>query len=238
MKHSKFFKKTWRQNENSIPDFTKEDPWRVFRIMGEFVDSFESMSNHGPLITVFGSARTKSTDKYYKEAEKLGGLLVKHGYGVLTGGGGGIMEAANKGAYEAEGESIGLNIELPHEQLPNQYQTTVLQFHYFFVRKVCFLKYSIGAVVYPGGFGTMDELFEVLTLVQTARINQIPIVLVGKNFWTPLIDWIKATVLIDGKISLEDLDLFHLVDDAKEAVEIIVKSHKHIRKAIKNIHHR
>jgi len=235
MKQRKVFKKKWKNLTGGLPDFTQEEPWRIFRIMGEFVDSFETMSSHGPLITVFGSARTEPSDKYYKDAEKLGHLLVKNGYGLLTGGGGGIMEAANKGAYETEGDSIGLNIQLPHEQLPNEFQTTSLDFRYFFIRKVCFLKYSIGVVVYPGGFGTLDELFEVLTLVQTRRIPEIPIVVVGEKFWRPLIDWMGDTLAKNSKISTEDFDLFYIADSADDAVDHLLHRHRHLRKKIKNI---
>jgi uncharacterized protein (TIGR00730 family) len=210
-------------------DLMQEEPWRIFRIMAEFVDSFETMSEQKPLITVFGSARTPGDDKYYKDAEELGRLLVSNGYGVLTGGGPGIMEAANKGAfYSSKGLSVGLNIELPEEQHPNLYQNVSLNFRYFFIRKVCFLKYSVGAVVYPGGFGTLDELFEALTLIQTNKITKIPVALVGKKFWTPLIAWLKNTLAYDNKISKEDLDLFKLVDRAQDAMDYITEFHNNI----------
>jgi len=207
-------------------DFNKEDPWRVFRIMAEFVESFEEMSSQGPLITVFGSARAKPDQPEYREAEKLGRLVVKAGYGVLTGGGPGIMEAANKGAFEAGGVSVGLNIELPMEQKPNPYLTEEIDFRYFFIRKVNFLKYSVGVVVFPGGYGTVDEAFETLTLAQTDKINLIPIMLVGRKFWEPLCGWMREHLLAPGRISPEDLDLFHLVDTPEEAVKKIVSIHR------------
>ncbi len=206
-------------------DFTKDDPWRVFRIMAEFVDSFEKMSRQGPMITVFGSARTRPDEQDYRQAEALGRLIVAEGFGVLTGGGPGIMEAANKGAFEAGGVSIGLNIELPMEQKPNPYLTTGIDFRYFFIRKVNFLKYALGVVVFPGGFGTIDEAFETLTLAQTDKINRIPIVLVGTAFWAPLREWIVDKLLGSGRISPGDLDLFHLVDTPEEAMAHIRQIH-------------
>jgi len=220
---------------SNIPDFTEGEPWRIFRIMAEFVDSFETMSKQGPLVTVFGSARTHEDDYYYKDAVKLGKLLVKEGYGVLTGGGGGIMEAANKGAFNAGGTSVGLNIELPHEQKPNQFQTEGISFRYFFVRKVCFLKYTLGVVVYPGGFGTLDEFFEVLTLVQTERIEKIPIILMGVDFWAPLLHWFSNTLVENAKIAPADMNMFKLANNADEAMDIMLKAHKKfIKKAIQN----
>lgn len=212
--------------ECEIPDFLQQEPWRIFRIMAEFVESFETMSKQGPLITVFGSARTQPEEPIYKSAVTMGRLLAENGYGALTGGGPGIMEAVNKGASEAEGKSIGLNIKLPMEQDPNPYQNTNVDFRYFFIRKVCFLKYSIGIVAYPGGFGTIDELFEVITLIQTEKINPVPTVLVDIKFWTPLIDWIKSTMINDNKICAKDVDLFKIVDTAEEAMEYIIDSHK------------
>ena len=207
-------------------DFTSEEPWRIFRIMAEFVDSFETMCCHGPLITVFGSARTKPEEADYKEAEKLGRLLVHHKYGVVTGGGPGIMEAANKGAFEAKGKSIGLNIELPMEQKPNKYLNVSIDFRYFFIRKVNFLKYAVGVIVFPGGFGTLDELMETLTLIQTEKINPIPVIMVRKKFWQPYIDWLESTLIIENKISREDLRLFSVVDSPEEAIAILNKAHK------------
>lgn len=209
-----------------LHDFTKEEPWRIFRIMAEFVDSFETMSSQGPLVTVFGSARTKPEEHFYQDAEKFGRLLVENGYGALTGGGPGIMEAVNKGAYEANGASVGLNIILPMEQSPNPYQTTGIDYRYFFIRKVCFLKYALAVVGYPGGFGTMDEFFEAMTLIQTHKVNAVPIVLVGKKFWTPMVEWLKNTLIEDGMISPEDMDLFRVVDSADEAMAHILECHK------------
>ena len=211
--------------QSTLPDFTKEEPWRIFRIMAEFVEAFDEMSKQGPLVTIFGSARTPPTDKYYKDAEQLAKILVDRGYGILTGGGPGIMEAGNKGAYEAGGISVGLNIELPMEQKPNPFQTTGVDFRYFFIRKVCFLKYSVAVVAYPGGFGTIDEFSEAITLIQTDKVNKIPVVLVGTQFWTPFIDWFKQTLLLDNKISEKDLDLFKLVDSAQEAHDYIIECH-------------
>lgn len=202
------------------------DAWRMFRIMGEFVDGFETLSQYHNLISVFGSARFKPGDVYYDEAEKLGGLLVGKGYGVLSGGGGGIMEAANKGAFMAKGVSIGLNIELPYEQRPNSYQSESLSFKYFFVRKVCFLKYSVGIVAFPGGFGTMDEFFESATLLQTNKINRVPLVLVGKDFWKHQISTVTRCLLEHNTISPEDTNLYRIVGSAAEAVEYLVECHR------------
>lgn len=207
------------------PDYTREEPWRIFRIMAELVDSFETMGKQGPLITVFGSARTKPDDKWYQDSVKLGEMLAAAGYGVMSGGGPGIMEAANKGAFEKNGISVGLNIKLPMEQHSNKYQTTSLDFRYFFVRKVCFLKYSVGCVVYPGGFGTLDEFSEVLTLIQTRKIRRIPLVAVGKKFWTPLVEWFRETLLADGMIHAQDLELFRIVDCAEDAFNYIREIH-------------
>lgn len=209
-------------------NFIANDTWRILRIMSEFVDSFDEMSSQpNGLVSIFGSARLAEDSPWALEAEKLGKLLVENGYGVITGGGPGIMKSGNKGAYEAGGKSIGLNIELPHEQVPNTYQTDVLRFRYFFTRKVCFLKYSTALFVFPGGFGTMDELFETLTMVQTKKINRIPICLVGKTFWKPLVKWLKTTMLTEGKmIDEKDMELFHLVDTAEEAVEYLLSCHK------------
>lgn len=212
--------------DNEIQDFTNEDPWRIFRIMAEFVESFEIMSKQGPLITVFGSARTKGTDPFYKDAVKAGRLLVERGYGVVTGGGPGIMEAANKGAAKAGGVSVGLNIELPMEQKGNPYLTQQIDFRYFFIRKVNFLKYCLGVIVYPGGFGTLDELHECLTLIQTGKIKNIPVAVVGRDFWKPLSQWFQNGLVEAGMIHKKDLSLFKLVDDAEQAVKHIVHAHK------------
>ncbi len=207
---------------NHGPGFIKEDPWRVLRIMGEFVESFETLSHVGPAVTVFGSARTKSSDKYYKAAVALAKQLATHKIPVITGGGPGIMEAANRGAAQGKGTSIGLNIELPHEQKGNDFANVPIHFHYFFSRKVCFVKYSVAFVFMPGGFGTLDELFEVLTLVQTERIPKFPLILFGKKHWAGLLKWLKAELRERNKfIAPLDLELLTLTDDVDEAVEII-----------------
>jgi uncharacterized protein (TIGR00730 family) len=202
------------------------ETWRIFRIMAEFVESFETMSQQKNLITVFGSARTDPSDRMYQEAVKVGRKLVEHGYGVVTGGGPGIMEAANKGASEAGGTSIGLNIELPMEQTPNPFQSISLDFRYFFIRKVCFLKYTYGVIVFPGGFGTMDEFFESITLVQTNKINRIPTILVGRDFWEPMVDVVKNMLLKDKMISPKDVELYKIVDSAEEAVDYLLGCHQ------------
>ncbi len=196
-----------------VIDALAEDSWRMFRIMGEFVQGFEEMADVGKAVTVFGSARLKEDTEIYAKAQQLGGALVREGYTVLTGGGPGIMEAANRGAMEAGGRSMGLNIDLPHEQSPNQYQTDTLQFKYFFVRKVMLVKYSTAFVVFPGGFGTIDELFEALTLVQTRKIKPFPVYLVGVEFWRGLLQWLQGTLQRAGTISEGDLHLFKVVDD-------------------------
>jgi len=206
---------------HEVIDFTTQEPWRLFRIMAEFVDSFETMSKIGPAVTVFGSARTPYTDPWYEKAQELGGLLVKHHYAAISGGGPGIMEAVNKGAHEAGGISVGLNIELPHEQKANPYVNRLLNFRYFFIRKVCFVKYASGFVLFPGGFGTLDELFESITLMQTQRIQHFPVVLMGHGYWDELIDWMRRTLLDHKLIGAGDLDLLHVTDDAREAVEFI-----------------
>ena len=200
------------------------DSWQIFKIMGEFVEGFEKMSNIGPCVSVFGSARTKPGTKYYKLAEEISFKLTREGYGVISGGGPGIMEAANKGAKAGGGKSVGLNIELPFEQHPNPFidHDKLISFDYFFVRKTIFLKYSQGFIALPGGFGTMDELFEALTLIQTTKIAHFPIILAGKDYWSGLLDWIKKVMLAEeNNVSVEDLDLFRIVDTADEAVEII-----------------
>ncbi len=205
-------------------DIKTNDSWAIFKILAEFVEGYERMSRIGPCISVFGSARTKPGTKYYEIAVEISKLLAKGGYGVITGGGPGIMEAANKGAKLGGGKSVGLNIELEFEQHHNPYIDPEhnLEFDYFFVRKVMFVKYAQGFVVLPGGFGTMDELFEAMTLVQTKKINQRPIVLIGKEFWSGLIDWVKAMMLEKEKtISEKDLDIIRLVDTAQEAYDYI-----------------
>ncbi|MEM7108701.1 MAG: TIGR00730 family Rossman fold protein [Bacteroidota bacterium] len=200
------------------------DSWVIFKVMSEFVEGFEKLGKIGPCVSIFGSARTKPDHEYYQIAEEIAAKLVRHGYGVISGGGPGIMEAANKGAYSQGGKSVGLNIILPFEQQGNGYidPDKLITFDYFFVRKVMFVKYSQGFVVMPGGFGTLDELFEALTLIQTKKIGRFPIVLVGKDFWSGLLDWVKATLLASEKnINEEDLNLFKIVETATEAVATI-----------------
>ena len=206
-------------------DIKAQNSWQIFKIMSEFVEGFEKMSKIGPCVSVFGSARTKPGHKYYQMAEEVAYKLVQEGYGIITGGGPGIMEAANKGAMRGGGKSVGLNIELPFEQKHNEYidKDKSLHFDYFFVRKTIFLKYSQGFIGMPGGFGTMDELFESLTLVQTNKIAQYPVVLVGKAYWQGLIEWMKSSMLgEEHNINPPDLDLFKIVDTADEAVRHIV----------------
>lgn len=208
--------------------FIREDPWRIFRIMAEFVESFETMSKIGPAVTIFGSARMKTTDRYYKAAVTLAQRLAEKDFAVITGGGPGIMEAANKGAARAKGKSVGLNIELPHEQAGNPYANVPIQFHYFFARKVCFVKYSMGFIYMPGGFGTLDELFEVLTLVQTGRISRFPMILFGKKHWSGLLRWLKPALVEQGFVDRGDLDLLQMTDDVDEAVEILAEYRREI----------
>ncbi len=205
------------------------DSWAIFKIMGEFVNGFEKMSKIGPCVSIFGSARTKSEDNYYKLSTEVATAIVKAGYGVITGGGPGIMEAANKGAKENDGRSVGLCIDLPFEQFDNIYidNDKKIDFDYFFVRKVMFVKYSQGIVVMPGGFGTLDELFEAITLIQTHKIEKFPVILVGKTFWSGLLEWIKATLMEQFEtISPKDLDLIHLVDTSDEVIDILDSFYK------------
>lgn len=216
-----------------IKDWNKikaNDSWALFKIMGEFVHGYERMSKIGPCITIFGSARTKPENKYYKLATEIAEKISQHGYGIITGGGPGIMEAGNKGASKNKGTSVGVNIELPFEQHYNPYidEDKNLEFDYFFVRKVMFVKYSQGFVVMPGGFGTLDELFEAVTLIQTRKITEFPIILVGSDFWGGLLDWVKTTLEEDfHNISPGDIDLLRVVDSADEVVEILEEFYKH-----------
>jgi len=206
-----------------IIDSPVKDLWRIFRVMGEFVEGFEELASIGPAVSFFGSSRAKPQDKYYQLAERTASVITKAGFAVITGGGGGIMEAANKGAAAAGGTSIGLNIELPLEQIPNEYQNLSLHFKYFFCRKVMFLKYAHGFIVFPGGYGTMDEFFESLVLIQTLKQAFFPVILMGSDYWGGLIDWMKETML--GKhnyISPEDMDVFTVVDEPEAATKIIV----------------
>jgi uncharacterized protein (TIGR00730 family) len=204
------------------PDKPVQDLWRMFRIMAEFTEGFEELASVGPAVSIFGSARTHPNHRHYKLATRTACGIAKAGFAVITGGGGGIMEAANKGAAKAGGASIGLNIELPMEQIPNEHQNLSLHFRYFFVRKVMFLKYAHGFIVFPGGFGTMDELFESLVLIQTLKQASFPVILMGSDFWGGLIDWMQKAMLEEHAfISPEDTDVFTVVDDPKRAAKII-----------------
>ncbi|HNS33211.1 MAG TPA: TIGR00730 family Rossman fold protein [bacterium] len=199
----------------------ESDVWRIFKIMSEFVEGFETLEKTKNAVSVWGSARTKENDELYIKAVETGKLLVENGYSVITGGGPGIMEAANRGASMAGGSSIGLNIELPHEQNPNPYIKTLISFKYFFTRKVMFVKYAKGFIIFPGGFGTLDEFAETMTLIQTERIHKFPVVLVGKAYWQGLIQWLESNLLKRGYIEEKDMNLFNLTDEPEEAVEII-----------------
>jgi uncharacterized protein (TIGR00730 family) len=210
-------------------EFTHTDTWRVFRIMGEFVEGFDELATLTRGISVFGSARAKPDDPYYQAAEETAALLAREGFAVITGGGPGMMEAANKGAFEAGGLSIGCNIELPFEQGANPYLTRSLTFRYFFVRKMMFVKYSLGFIIFPGGFGTLDELFEALTLIQTRKIRNFPVVLFGTQYWNGLLNWIQDFALKEGKISEQDLKLLHMTDSPAEVVQIVVNSQSSLR---------
>jgi uncharacterized protein (TIGR00730 family) len=196
----------------------------MFRIIAEFVDGFEALAKYHPAVTIFGSTRTKPGDEIYQKAEQIGKLLAENGFAVITGGGPGVMEAANKGAFSAGGKSIGLNIELPLEQKPNPYTNITLNFRYFFVRKVMFVKYAVAYIILPGGFGTMDELLESITLIQTKKIKPFPVILVGSNYWKGFLDWIKEVVLKEGKISPSDLEILQLIDKPEEIVKAIKKT--------------
>jgi uncharacterized protein (TIGR00730 family) len=202
------------------PGFVHTDPWRVLRIMGEFVDGFDVLARVGMAVTVFGSARVKQDSPYYAAAREVGAGLAKRGYAVITGGGPGVMEAANRGASEAGGLSIGCNIELPHEQAPNPYANLSIDFRYFFVRKTMFVKYSEAFVVFPGGFGTLDELFEALTLIQTAKVKRFPVVLYGSEYWRGLLDWVRERLAVEGMVSASDLELIEVVDTTDEVCAI------------------
>ncbi len=211
-------------------EFTHTDPWRVFRIMGEFVEGFDELATLSRGIAIFGSARTRPDDPDYKAAQETGALLAAQGFAVITGGGPGIMEAANRGAFDAGGLSIGCNIELPFEQGSNPYVDTLVNFRYFFVRKTMFIKYSVAFVIFPGGFGTLDELFEALTLIQTGKIYRFPVILFGRYYWAGLLRWLQARVLTEGKISEGDLDLMLVTDDPAEAVHAILTAYRSLGK--------
>jgi len=218
---------------NHIPQGAlASETWRMFRVLSEFVNGIETLSNVGPCVSIFGSARTKPDDKYYKQAVEMGKLCAENGYGVITGGGPGIMEAAHVGAAGAGGKAIGLNIQLPMEQHPNKYQNLQLDFHYFFVRKVMFLRWCSAVVVCPGGFGTLDEAFEMLTLIQTEKTQKIPLIFMGKDFWQGMMEWIEQKMLIENQyISQEDPNLIKMTDDPNEAVAIINEFNKNRKHA-------
>lgn len=207
----------------NVPNGNQDDTWRLFRIMAEFVEGFETLSRIGPCVTIFGSARTPVEDPYYQLAVSMAKVSVENGYGVITGGGPGIMEAANRGANVAGGISIGLNIQLPFEQKPNPFIKTVLNFRHFFCRKVMFLKYTSAVIVFPGGYGTLDEMFETLTLIQTQKTSHLPLVLMGKEFWEDCVSWLREDLLGRKYIDGDDLELFHIVDKAEDAIDIINK---------------
>ena len=206
-----------------IDSLTKGEAWRIFRIMAEFVESIEILSNVDNAVSIFGSARIKPEDKYYRMAEELSRLLVENGFAVITGGGPGIMEAGNKGAAEAGGKSVGMNIKLPFEQKPNPYANIPLDYKYFFIRKVMFIKYAVAYVIMPGGYGTMDEFFEALTLIQTRRVRSFPVILMGREYWQGLLDWLKDTMLKREMILPYDLDMIQDIDEPEEVVKHIKK---------------
>ena len=212
------------QKQYMLDYITLKDSWRLFHIMAEFVEGFEALGKYYPSVTIFGSTRAKPGDEVYQKAEQIGRLLAENGFGVITGGGPGVMEGANKGAASAGGNSIGLNIEIPLEQKPNPYANVTLHFRYFFVRKVMFVKYAVAYIILPGGFGTMDELFESVTLIQTHKIRPFPVILVGSNYWKGMLDWMKEVVLKEGKISPSDLEILQLIDDPAEIIKIIKKT--------------
>jgi uncharacterized protein (TIGR00730 family) len=218
---------TWTdEDRRRAAEFTHSDPWRVLRITGEFVAGFDALAEVGPAVSIFGSARVKEADPMYALARTVGAKLAQAGFATITGGGPGIMEAANRGAAEAGGLSIGANIELPHEQGVNAYVSLALNFRYFFVRKTMFVKYAEGFIIFPGGYGTLDELFEALTLIQTGKVGSFPVVLMGGAFWQGLIDWIDRVVVAEGKIAAPDRRLLHVTDDPDEAVQIMVDCYR------------
>jgi uncharacterized protein (TIGR00730 family) len=211
------------EHQYVIDDLTIKDTWRLFRILAEFVDGFEALSQIYPAVSMFGSARVKPGDPYYEQAVTISRLLVQNGFNVISGGGPGIMEAANKGAAEAGGKSVGLNIQLPYEQKPNPYANVQLDFRYFFIRKVMFVKYAVAYVILPGGFGTLDEFSEAITLIQTHRIKPFPVILVNKNYWKGLLDWMRKVVCPECMISAEDMNIIQTIDDPEEVVRAIKK---------------
>lgn len=212
------------EKQYMVEDVALSESWRLFKIMGEFVDGIENLHDLGPAVSIFGSARMTEENPYYRKAEELAGLLAGNGFAVITGGGGGIMEAANKGAAKQGGESVGLNIILPMEQKPNDYANIKVEFKYFFVRKVMFVKYAYAYVIMPGGFGTLDELFEAVTLIQTDRIKPLPVILFGRDYWEGLVDWIKCKLLGNGMISEKDMDIIYVTDDPAEILQIVKRA--------------
>ncbi len=204
-----------------IDDFKLGESWRLFKILGEFVEGVDALHDIGPAVSIFGSARLQPDSPVYQKAERIAALFAEAGFAVITGGGGGVMEAANKGAAEKEGTSIGLNIRLPFEQVPNDYANIKIDFHYFFIRKVMFVKYAMAYIIMPGGFGTLDELFEAVTLIQTRRIKPLPVILVGTDYWSGLIDWIKEHLAAGQMVSSNDIDILRLVDDPEDVVKTV-----------------
>jgi len=211
-------------NQYVVDRISAQESWRMFHIIAEFVEGFDTLAKYHPAVSIFGSTRARPGDEVYQKAERIGQLLAENGFSVITGGGPGAMEAANKGAAQAGGKSIGLNIELPLEQKPNPYANITLKYRYFFVRKVMFVKYAVAYIILPGGFGTMDELFESVTLIQTHKIKPFPVILVGSNYWKGLLDWIKEVVLKEGRIAQEDLGICQLIDEPEEIVRTIKKT--------------
>jgi len=210
-----------REKQYIVDDLTLNDSWRMFQIMSEFVEGFDVMPDVSPAVTIFGSSQIKSNSPIYKTTAKTARLLVENGFNVISGGGPGVMEAANKGAAEANGKSVGLHIQLPNEQQPNQYANVRLNFNYFFIRKVMFVKYAVAYIIMPGGFGTLDELFEALTLIQTKRIRTFPVILMDSRFWNGLLEWLRGTLVNEKTISEQDLEILRIVDTPEEAVGII-----------------
>lgn len=206
-----------------INNFKTGESWRLFKIMGEFVEGIETLHDLGPAVSIFGSARTTPDDPFYKIAEEIAALFVQNNFAVITGGGGGIMEAANKGASQAGGVSIGMNIKLPLEQKPNQYSNLTIEFKYFFIRKMMFIKYATAYIILPGGFGTLDEMFEAITLIQTHRIRPLPVILVGSDYWSGLLEWIKARLIDGKKISAENLEIIQVIDNPAEIIKAVQK---------------
>ena len=209
------------ENQFIIDDFRLEESWRLFKILGEFVDGADTLHDLGPAVSIFGSARVKPEDPVYRQSRRLAALFVRNRYAVITGGGGGVMEAANRGAAEAGGTSVGLNITLPFEQKPNPYANVRLEFKYFFIRKVMFVKYATAYVIMPGGFGTLDELFEAVTLIQTHRIRPLPVILVGTDYWSGLLEWIKSRLLKEQRVAAKDLEILRIMDDPEEIVATV-----------------